>query len=359
MFRYEVLNARCSSRFYSLKKKIKPKTQSIVPEPAEKMPVPQSLIPMPFKNIPKLDFLGLKLDSVINSMALINLPFKPSDYPIQLGKTFGLFQQKHLLYRSITKQSYDLINSNKGIFLLDGRSGVGKSAILLQLAQLLSSNFIIYIPNIHQWTIGKYPYHPDGSVFDQPDISSQVLNNILILNQNILQNYPSIKQFISDGIDNSPSKTLMQLLEKHIESMNPILLVDQVNALYSPIEYKSKDGNPFPIEQFPVMNLIKKCFDNNSITAIGATSYSDTRIRPQKYNHSLPIYPGAHRIQIECFNRQELKTILTYYRQLGYIYEDNLEENEELHSQYVDRKYYATGGNGQALFHACAYDNIY
>lgn len=359
MIRYGVLNTRFSSRFYSLKKKIKPKTQSIVSEPTEKMPVPQPLVSMPFKNIPKLDFLGLKSDSIINSMTLIDLPFKSNEYPIQLGKTFNLFQQKHLLYRSITKQLYDLINNNKSVFLLDGRSGVGKSAILLQLAQLLSSNFIIYIPNAHQWTIGRYPYHPEGPVFDQPDISKQVLSNILTLNQHILENYPSIKQFISEGINNSPSKTLIQLLEKHLDSMNPILLVDQINALYSPIEYKSKDGNSLPIEQFPVMNLFKKYFDNNSITAIGATSYSDTRIRPQKYNHSLSIYSGAHRIQIECFNRQELKAILFYYRELGYIYEDNLNENEELHSQYLNRKYYATGGNGQALFHACAYDNIY
>ena len=181
MFSHHTCHFIQSFRTYSVRKKIKPKVQAPSSDTNEKMPTPPSLLSLPFKNIPKLDLPLLSHDSSINSMTLLDAK-KFEEYPSQLNNIFQLFQQKHLLYRSVTRQLYETINNTHGIFILDGRSGVGKSAILLQLAQLFSSsNFVIYIPNAHKWINGTYAYHPDQTFarFDQPDIFKQVLNNIV------------------------------------------------------------------------------------------------------------------------------------------------------------------------------------
>jgi hypothetical protein len=407
-----------SLRYYALKKKILPKVKQTDTKATgasgekEKMPTPLPVLPMPFPGIPKLTGFSIlarqcsKVPTITTLSTQFDEAFKqfPSDgleYPVQLSKLFQLFQQKHLLYRAFLKDFYESISTllqdsdvNSRVFMLDGKSGIGKSVALFQLAHLLSTpistpsnmiSLIIYIPNLHQWTVGRYPYHPIDALkdmrsveFDQPEISAQVLRSILSLNQNMLKSTPegiSLEQYIQDAlkspVDPHAVSETTKLLDRLIHgdllqeiSKNSIpkviCIVDQVNSIYSPLSYKMPNGEPISLDRFHVLRIIKKMLHGPSAVnlIITAPSYSDTTLKsinPSEFGLSGSDGLKWSITEIPILNQNEMSLILEYYRKLGYIYENNLDEN----SIYVKRKYYSTGGNPHSLFLACAYDNIY
>lgn len=370
-----------------MKRKIQPKPDQAellanAAKIREKMPTPQPAITLPPAGVPKLTSIEplsisnlepLRMASLLPSFEALFHSSETLEYPKQVGQVFSLFHNRHLLSRPVTKSLYDTIATTQSTIILEGRSGVGKSATMLQLACLFSQNpsfLLIYIPNAHSWTVGKYPYHPvtnqDGTIsFDQPDISASVLRNILSLNASKFssqseQFQEEIKRSLketSEGLSLA-TDTLTRILDGSLlaklwpSSPTILCLVDQVNAFSVPLSYKTPRGDPIPAEQFPVINSVKNLLNSahEKIKIIGALSYSDPQLRKVT---SANISTNGTVVNVPALDRNEMHAILEYYRSLGYIYEKNLD------GIYLERKLYHTGGNAHALFQACAYDNLY
>lgn len=129
---------------------------------------------------------------------------------------------------------------------------------------------------VHRWTSGYYPFFPskDG-LFDQPELVVDFLKSIKAVNESLLTatlNYNGaempIGALLDLGIkDANVSFDVVQSLLDHCfktESLfKPILIVDQVNALFCPTEYYDEKLKKYEIERFRLLAYLKG-FLNNS-----------------------------------------------------------------------------------------------
>jgi hypothetical protein len=91
------------------------------------------------------------------------------------------------------------------------------------------------------------------------------------------------------------------------------------------------------------------------LKVLAATSFFDPRISKHDLTQEFVLDPSRNVSinEIPCLTREENRLLLQSYRVTGHILADDLSE------EYLETKYFLSGGNPQKLFRACKFDNLY
>ena len=238
--------------------------------------------------------------------------------------------------------------------------------------------------------------------FDQPELAVSLLKSLLLFNGDLLAatfNEPvlqlpeeiskcplSLVDAIQLGMQNPPfARTIFTSVFHFLAVIQQKLpffcLLDGVNHWYNDTQYRDMNGCPLTVARLPVVNLLKKYFEepsrlsSSSFKVLASLSLADDPKSPLfvPFNDTIPHFlariknqlPFASQdptatlsfqptiIHLDNFSRIESFKLLKYYRSIGLLYE------ESLHGPYLDQKYFLTAGNPEKLFHAVLLDNLY
>lgn len=244
--------------------------------------------------------------------------------------------------------------------LIDGPNGAGKSVLLMQMYAAVrdsvladENKLVLYVPNVHKWTTGYFPYYPeevDGIIrYKQPELALEILHLLSIQNsEKMPKGFASkIEEAKLDSYNRAIplyEQTLGELKGKEL-----VLFLDGVNGLIeenSLTGYMDREGNPLSLKDLP---LSASFFASNfKGKVIGALTHS---------NPALPtiaeiIQTGFEVVKVTNYSNEDLKRILQLYSQLGHCTSNKSD-------QFVAFKAFVSGSNGRKLYKTCEYDSIY
>lgn len=238
--------------------------------------------------------------------------------------------------------------------LLDGPKGIGKSSTLLQLvATAISSTdpefLVLYAPSVARWTAGYYPYYQskaDPTKFEQPELAKEILELFKFLNKDKLSTELSALVESADPIEG------LSALVEHLPNSGKRTLVflDQMNALYTPTQYRDQTGRTLIAEDMPVLSMMKKLIEDSNLTVVAGNDRSDPLIRNPDW-FSTPNRVTQNTIKLSPFSTAEVNSLLAYYRELGHSYKQN--------PKYTDIVQFVSGGIPSKIADACKYESIY
>ena len=186
-----------------------------------------------------------------------------------------------ILFSLIPAQSSFLIKTrsinplNKIPYLLDGPKGIGKSCELSLISyDWLQKGGIVMFESALGMVNGSYPYSSLGNTLDTPELSLSILNRFKTLNK--LEKHPNLNSLIGKANDSNASQILSDLLDILSETRQVLLVIDQVNALYSKSCYFDQDSNQLYSHKLHVANLIQKVIKSNKIQTLLAQDYTNT-----------------------------------------------------------------------------------
>lgn len=240
--------------------------------------------------------------------------------------------------------------------MLEGPRGIGKSSTLLQLVCALASAqetrqfLVLYAPSMARWTAGYYPYYKnkdDPTVFDQPELASEIISLFQYINKNLPK---EIEEAL--GSDQEPVAKLSTLLStlSNLQSHRPVLVLDQLNALFCSTQYRNEGSMTLVPDNFSVLAALRSAMKNTGFSVVGATCNADPLIREPAWDDNAQRLL-ANKISLQPMSTQEVAVLLEYYRALGHSYKTSPKYNSLL--QFV------SGGIPGNLAKACSFEQIY
>ncbi|PFH53262.1 hypothetical protein AMATHDRAFT_137940, partial [Amanita thiersii Skay4041] len=234
-------------------------------------------------------------------------------------KKFGLPKNVYLEHRILSKPctvirnvTLDLLNtlqnaknhsSDSSRYILTGRSGVGKSCLLVQAVQycIQSGWIVIYIPRGEYLVNSTTPYTYDlrTRTYLQPTSAYQILQRMYSVNESLISSLSTSKKLVlekrevplgtslsdlmsvaSKDISSSPSILDAVLTELSHQTKHPVLLaVDDFQAFYGQTAYRDPFFSRIRPYHLSMPRLIlefaagKRSFARGAM--IGAITYSD------------------------------------------------------------------------------------
>ncbi|KAJ1960021.1 hypothetical protein H4R35_007582 [Dimargaris xerosporica] len=261
--------------------------------------------------------------------------------------------------------------------VLTGRTGVGKSATLLQAASYahLKQWLILYVPNAIHWVDSSQPYQPsaDAQVYLQPGVARRWLQFIRQINAGVLESLAlptavtigsqtlakgsSVGAVLAAGIDQPAAahdavEALLQLSHQGLST--PVLVaVDQLNAFYISTEYFSPQNERLLPANLRLVRAFLPFFDGQKSLkdglVLGALSMANTQFRVPgfglgdrvtKGKEALPM--AAKPLEVPTFDKSETQALLEFYRQSGVVY-------HKLDDALVAKRWVLTNGNAADL----------
>jgi hypothetical protein len=271
--------------------------------------------------------------------------------PKNLPRHFNSSDEVSVLIREPAKLIMNNILEEKNAskkYLLHGKRGVGKSAILFHLANAFTDQFlVIYIPSclfltLKEKTVTLTPSTWMTGRFDQNINACELLTFIHAMNYEKIKDIKIIDSY-KVREDTYPSGTpLLELIEKacfpihfnnleqeilssdifgiflkeiHLqEEKKVIFLVDEFNALYNMTTLKDFFSNPIHARQLSLVHNIRKMWHstNQKIYKVAATSASG-------HTTNFPVglvvadYIDKFGIEVKNYTKEELLLLLNYY----------------------------------------------
>lgn len=238
--------------------------------------------------------------------------------------------------------------------LLDGPKGIGKSSTLLQLVAAAISSadpefLVLYAPSVARWAAGYYPYYQsksEPSKFEQPELAKEILELFKFLNRDRLS--AEIAAIVEAA---DPVVGLGALLSHLPTSGKRVLVfVDQLNALYTPTQYRDQRGRTLLPEDMSILSFMKQIVGNPNTAVIAGCDHSDPLIRNPEWDLSATRLT-QNTIRLRPFNGDEVRSLLAYYRELGHSYKES--------SKYTDIVQFVSGGIPAKIAETCKYESIY
>lgn len=246
--------------------------------------------------------------------------------------------------------------------LIDGPNGSGKSVLLMQIYASVRDSIaadkdklVLYVPNVHKWTTGYFPYYPvesaDGTVYyKQPELALEILRLLLVANG------PKMPEGLAERIEDAKLDAYNRALPLFEQTMRELqeekelfVFLDGVNGLIegdSLTGYMDREGNALPLKALP---LCSKFFNRDVFRGkiIGALTHSNPALPTVSKTTTIPS------VNVSNYSNEEMKRVLNLYSQLGHCTVGNKSE------QFVAFKAFVSGGNGRKLYKSCEYDSIY
>ena len=343
------------------------------------MPTPEVLYPI--KGIPILKFSEPSITSMTeaNCLDFFSLskfldPLKHFPEGVEndvsyINFQFRIFKQKNLMLRQPFCELVEQIPKHKLVYV-DGLRGIGKSVALMFAAAALKSDnaIVLYVPRVHDYIVGKYHYLPADSDYDIPEASVHILGYLCTHNQEILKSIKAQETTLWDVVQKGleqPEKA-SEVLKDTIQVLStqkefPVyIFIDQANSLFSETRYKKQNGALLKVHRFLPLKILQNLvsgetmLENGSVVCSKSRQYRNTIATP--YNDLVKRKTEGKdcmEFVVPAYSIQEMRSIINYYRRLGHTFQDDIE------GDYLEGKYFVTGGIGRKLFEACKYDNIY
>lgn len=248
--------------------------------------------------------------------------------------------------------------------LLDGPNGSGKSVLLMQMYAAMKESFksndqklVVYLPNVHKWTTGYFPYYPmieEGAemVYKQPELALEFLQLLLVCNAAKLPT--GLSQEISEASLDAYNRALplfeRTMSELKQEGKEIVIFMDGVNGLIdesSLTGYFDPEGKALPLKSLSFCSqFFKKSALGNNVKIIGAFTHSNPALPKAVDSSAVPT------VNVPNYSQDDLKRVLKLYSQLGHA-------STNKSDQFVAFKSFVSGSNGRKLFKSCEFDSIY
>lgn len=308
----------------------------------------------------------ITLTSEIKQMEMASFNFKsPYKQPKHLSMGFSYFNSNNFLCRPILKKVVDhLENGSKPQIILNGKGGVGKTVLMMQLALHFKENnwCVVYVPQITSWLSGVHPFkfNSQTNLYDQPTATAEYLQFLLNFNEKTLKginivddviiddfNYKSntLNALIMKGIENPELSTL--ILENTLKILNnnnsnkTLYAIDMFNGFHIKTKYRNTESNPIYADQLSLMALLNDYSETQDVSTVKA--FSDWIIFGQEFQHF--DYNKGDLVDIQNFSKEETEKILNFYQKSGFI--------DCFNADFVKKAHFLTGGNGKLLFDFC------
>lgn len=166
-------------------------------------------------------------------------------------------------------------NQDKIPLVLEGKKGTGKSCQLSLIGNdwLKKGGLVMFesgIPMVN----GSFPYSINGNEIDTPKLSLGILQRFKKLNS--LESHAGIKTLIGKANDSNASQVLKDLLDVLSETPRVLLMIDQINALYSKSSYHDQDSNQLYSHRLLVPSLFLQILKSKKISSCIASDYTNT-----------------------------------------------------------------------------------
>ncbi|KAJ3102513.1 28S ribosomal protein S29, mitochondrial [Phlyctochytrium planicorne] len=199
--------------------------------------------------------------------------------------------------------------------VLDGEAGVGKSAVLNQVAShFLSLDHIVWmLPRP-----GKEFYAKESEGFTQSALASTVLKQFLQMNSALLAKIQvkgtheigketfkgSLEKLVELGVSNQESShqvlnaTVSELVENSTDRPPVVFIIDQLNAFYTKTAYNDTDSSVITSDKFQLVQSFYKVLQQPSLknaAVLAATDRTDPFIRSPYLDTLLSIHQNDRR----------------------------------------------------------------
>ncbi|KXN71955.1 hypothetical protein CONCODRAFT_84372 [Conidiobolus coronatus NRRL 28638] len=273
--------------------------------------------------------------------------------------------------------------------IIDGESGSGKSALLLQLAinaQQSENTIVIYSPNTSKWINGSkgYKFDPKTEKFGQFELTSELLKQINTTNGETLKKIQLDADVAFGKVSVAKGSNLTQLLQVGIKDFELshavftkfldilsaqkdyklLVLFDEVNVLYGNSAYFNPNNEVLKANQSLLVteftNIIegKRKLKNGAF--VGSTSWLDGLHRSNEFgtfetkDHAssakqLVSLSGAKFNQYipSFYSLEEAKTVAK-------LHKDVESYHEALDDQSIFKKFTMSHGNPRKFSEACS-----
>ncbi|KDQ13080.1 hypothetical protein BOTBODRAFT_133998 [Botryobasidium botryosum FD-172 SS1] len=247
--------------------------------------------------------------------------------PKGIAKELVHLERPFSIIRGVSLETFDTLDkaatqsSANSRFVLTGKSGSGKSHVLLQAVNYCATNnwIVLYVPRAIEWmnSSSAYVYDTDTKTFLQPNIASDVLRQLATVNASSLQSLvidsdvsfdkagtitagSNIDQLAHLGIkDASIAPKVLRILLEELgkQTKYPVLLaIDDVQALYCTSKYRDPQFNYIKGFNLSMPRLMleyaggMKSFARGAV--LGALSTADTTFRiPLPLTEALQLTP--------------------------------------------------------------------
>lgn len=260
------------------------------------------------------------------------------------------------------------------IHRVDGPEGCGKSTVLLQLAELIRLNgtigdqgIILYEPNTSRFTHGYLPYYPavgGENEFEQPELGADLIAQMVELSPKAARDLPVDPNDesltlgkLSEQLAKNPldgHKAFLKVLRALKQGQVPVyFLLDEINCLFGPTQYKDPDSKRLTIDQLPLLKALRTLYLNpvRTIQAIGAFCHSDPLTKKYELAEKSD---NIATLTVPDMTVKESAVLLEGLKTIGYV-----PGTIQIDRRYLEHKHVMTGGNARLLYEAALYDDIY
>ncbi|KAJ1983215.1 hypothetical protein H4R34_001415 [Dimargaris verticillata] len=335
-----------------------------------------------FADIPELTTDNITHDSLHTIYALpreLIGKFTAQDFPDYLYRDFSTVHSDGLMVREPFCRLASLMEARTTPqpLVLTGRTGVGKSATLLQAASYahLKQWLILYVPNAIHWVDSSQPYRPsaDPSAYLQPEVARRWLQFIRQINASVLNSLvlpttvtvgnqtlakgSSVDAMLAAGIDQPAAahdavEALLQFSHQGLGA--PVLMaVDQLNAFYISTEYFTPENERLLPANLRLVRAFLPFFDGQKSLkdglVLGALSMANTQFRVPGFGLEGRVTKGkeampmaAKPLEVPAFDKHETQALLEFYHQSGVVY-------HKLDDALVAKRWVLTNGNAADL----------
>lgn len=293
------------------------------------------------------------LDGVIDACGVPSAMSETVRWTRRLILQFGTLNHRALLWRRHCSELAERLRAEpEQRILLDGPTGTGKSATLLQLADYLvktrksdSKEMVIYLGRVGRWTAGYYPYQQsktNPAEYLQPELATDIMRLLTI---SVHDTSPPSEANPEAAIDNL--QRMLGLLAGDKERV--LLLIDDLDALFAPTGYHDVDGNPLSVERMPVLRMMRSLFLDTKATIIAAHCRSNPALVDSRLNGT--IFKASVE-RLSYFTAAEVQSVLDYYKALGHV-------PQEVSPKFAQKIHFVSGGSAGKILPAAHYDSVY
>ena len=201
--------------------------------------------------------------------------------------------KKHLDFIIERKETLDILDilSKKSVFI-EGKQGTGKSCLLSIIShEWKKSGGLVLTETGTGMVDGSWPYSINKNDVCMPLASLQILKNFKEFND--FKSYPELKKMLENVKQDDATKILMDVLQILENTDKSLLIIDQVNALYSTSKYFDQESKSILSYRLQVTNLFLNIIKSGKMKSVIACDYSNTGYQAYKFKSLIASKGGS------------------------------------------------------------------
>jgi nucleoside-triphosphatase THEP1 len=189
--------------------------------------------------------------------------------------------------------------------LIEGKKGIGKSCELSVIGSEWKQRGGLVLRETGTGMVdGSWAYSiSKNGMVEMPLLSCQILKNFKEFND--LSSYPKIKNMIEHVKEENATKILIDLLQILEKSDKSLLIIDQVNALYSKSKYFDQESKEILSHRLQVPNLFLNIIKSGKMKSVIAQDYSNTGFQAYKFQDLIQSKGGIKKPRQELVESDE------------------------------------------------------